>query len=156
VMGVRLLLQQAITASLKLPPGPGSEEGELLLLDKATVVFVCFLKETKEEAVKKAARAVLSVKLTEEEEGAKRISVSSSQCQVLVVPQATLGGKLKHNSLQYHGNVSPGEGEHFYRMFCQELTCCLGEDRVRVGQYGARQVLSMETNGPFSHVLDIS
>ena len=26
---------------------------------------------------------------------------------------------------------------------------------VKVGMFGARQVLSMETNGPYSHVIDI-
>ena len=27
--------------------------------------------------------------------------------QVLVVPQATLGGRVKGKSLQYHGNIAP-------------------------------------------------
>jgi D-tyrosyl-tRNA(Tyr) deacylase len=106
---------------------------------------------------------VMTVKLSEgEEEGGKRMDVLTAGGEVLVVPQATLGGKLKGNSLQYHHNVKPVEGAELYRVFCEELREGMGEQgvvmeegMVKEGQYGARQVLSMETNGPYSHAFDI-
>ena len=71
--------------------------------------------------------------------------------------QATLGGKLKGNSVQYHNNIKPNEGETLYNLFCDELT---GQSEgvggeVKRGIWGARQVVSMETNGPYSHMFDI-
>ena len=85
------------------------------------------------------------------------------------MPQATLGGKLKGNSVQYHGNMGQEEGQRLYHLFCIQVLLLLlllilhllqlkqelGEERVREGQYGARQVLSMVTNGPYSHTFDI-
>jgi len=150
-MSVRLLVQQVVGAKLVLPGG-----GEELKIEKGCVVFVCFLKEVTEDLVRKAARVVMGVKLSEVEEGEKRKGVVNAKGEVLIVPQATLGGKLKGNSVQYHHNIHPGEGKEMYKLFCQEVKQAMGEEMmVKEGQYGARQVLSMETNGPFSHIFDI-
>ena len=114
------------------------------------------------------------VKLSEREEseGAKRVSVTETGGDILVIPQATLGqqrsfvttltthsvplgGKLKGSSVQYHQNIKAGEGETLYRQFCQGLSEGGGGGEVRTGVYGARQRVNMQTNGPFSHVFDI-
>ena len=151
-MCVRLLVQQVVSAKLVLP---GDTE---IRIGKGVVVFVCFLKGVTEDLVRKAGRVVMTVKLSEgeEEEGGKRVDVLTAGGEVLVVPQATLGGKLKGNSLQYHHNVKPVEGAELYRVFCEVLREGREEEgMVKEGQYGARQVLSMETNGPYSHAFDI-
>jgi D-Tyr-tRNAtyr deacylase len=158
-MVVRVLLQQAASASLQLPPEDGAE-GEVRTVGgsapgQATVCFVCFLKEATEEAVRKAARAVMSVRLTEPEAGGRRTSLAAGPGEVLVVPQATLGGRLKGSGVQYHGNIEPAAGGELYRLFLGELEGGLGRDRVRAGRYGARQLLSTVTTGPYSHAFDI-
>lgn len=76
--------------------------------------------------------------------------------KVLVVPQATLGGRVKGKSLQYHGNIAPQAGAQLYSTFVKELEEVLGEERVRSGTYGARQVLSTTTTGPYTHSFDIA
>ena len=72
-MVVRVLLQQAISASLRLPPLDETEEVVLEVggdgVGQATVCFVCFMSEANEEMVAKAVKAVTSVKLTEVKEG---------------------------------------------------------------------------------------
>ena len=64
---------------------------------------------------------------------------------------------MKGSSVQYHNNVKPNEGETLYTLFCDELLSqsegAGGE--VKRGLWGARQVVSMETNGPYSHMFDI-
>ena len=85
---------------------------------QATVCFVCFMGEATEEMVAKAVKVVTSVKLTEVKEGERRVPLTSSNTSVLVVPQATLGGRLKGNSVQYHGNVKVEDGARLYDMFC--------------------------------------
>ena len=160
-MVVRVLLQQAISASLRLPPLDETEEVVLEVggdgAGQATVCFVCFMSEANEEMVAKAVKAVTSVKLTEVKEGEKRVALTSSATsEVLVVPQATLGGRLKGNSVQYHGNVKVEEGARLYEVFCAGLVEKLGEERVKRGRFGARQILSTDTSGPYSHTFDIS
>ena len=160
-MVVRVLLQQAISASLRLPPLDETEEVVLEVggdgAGQATVCFVCFISEANEEMVAKAVKAVTSVKLTEVHEGEKRVALTSSATsEVLVVPQATLGGRLKGNSVQYHGNVKLEAGARLYEVFCAGLVEKLGEGRVKRGRFGARQILSTDTSGPYSHTFDIS
>ena len=160
-MVVRVLLQQAISASLRLPPLDETEEVVLEVggegAGQATVCFVCFMSEANEVMVAKAVKAVTSVKLTEVKEGEKRVALTSSPTsEVLVVPQATLGGRLKGNSVQYHGNVKVEAGARLYEVFCAGLVEKLGEARVKRGRFGARQILSTDTSGPYSHTFDIS
>ena len=48
------------------------------------------------------------------------------------------------------------DGARLYDMFCSSLAEKLGEARVMRGRFGARQILSTITNGPYSHTFDIS
>ena len=136
-----------------------------------------------EECVLKAAKTVRKVKLSEQDEegdgattGGKRMNINDVGGDILIIPQvrgqlfkskgrkcftnmilqATLGGKLKGNSVQYHNNIKPTEGDQYYRLFCDNLSQnCDSGGSVQTGVWGARQVVSMETNGPFSHTFDI-
>ena len=62
---------------------------------------------------------------------------------------------MKGNSVQYHNNVKPSEGQALYNLFCDELTKQSQGGEVKRGIWGARQVVSMDTNGPYSHMFDI-
>lgn len=117
-----------------------------------------------EESVAKAASVVTKLKLSEgngssEHRNGKRQTIGSIAGDILIIPQATLGGKLKGSSVQYHQNIKPSEGEKYYQQFCDliEHSHCKDRDGVDVkcGVWGARQVLNMDTNGPYSHVFDI-
>jgi len=140
---IKMVVQQCLKASLRLPDD--CEAG----IGRGMVVFVCFKQGAREEDAAKAAEVALAAKLCEVVGESKRVSVVDALGEVLVVPQATLGGKLKGKALQYHGNVNKDEGEALYAHFVATLSSRLAV--VRSGSYGARQVLSLETNGPFTH-----
>jgi len=142
-------MQQCTSASLRLP------SDEVINIATGLVVFVCFNKAAEESHATKAGEVVSKVKLSEMEGESKRKSVKDTGGDVLVIPQATLGGKLKGSSVQYHGNIQPQQGRELYGAFCAELTRLLPEANIRCGEYGARQVLSMQTNGPYSHCFDV-
>ncbi|XP_066027211.1 putative D-tyrosyl-tRNA(Tyr) deacylase 2 [Pocillopora verrucosa] len=77
--------------------------------------------------------------------------------------KATLGGE-KGRSVQYHSNISKDEGTVFYEKLitlCEETVQTNSTNlpdsppkKVKHGTYGNRQVLNVETNGPFTHVFD--
>lgn len=106
-------------------------------------------------------KCVLSAQLSETGEG-KRVSVLELPGNVLIIPQATLGGSLKGKRMQYHRNIDKGEGASLYADFVslcrtalQETVCsqeagCV----VQAGTYGNRQVFSCDTNGPYTHLLE--
>lgn len=81
---------------------------------------------------------------------------------LLIVPQATLGGKAKGRGMQYHNNISKEDGLRLYAHFvslCEKelLAAAAGteaEVTVKHGTYGNRQVLKLDTNGPYTHVME--
>ena len=165
---VKLVIQQCLSARLKLPrdseEGPESAQ-KTLEIARGMVVFVCFLKGAETADAVRAAKTVLGVKLCEAEADAdnpstktKRSDVLGAGGDLLVVPQATLGGKLKGKSLQYHDNIAKDEGIALYDSFNAELKSGVSQSsgsRVESGIYGARQILNVDTNGPFTHVFEL-
>lgn len=126
-------------------------------IGRGMVVFVCFFEKATEETVDKLSKNVANVRLSENEAG-RRVSICDIQGDILIVPQATLGGKLKGKIMQYHMNIEKGFGEALYHKFCKQLRSSVekvSSGNVKCGVYGARQVLSMDTNGPFTHIIEV-
>ena len=167
---VKLVLQQCLSARLRLP----SED--VLEIGPGVVAFVCFRQGADEEVAARAAEVVASARLCETDADGKRVSAAEARRDVLVVPPATLGGKLKGAAVQYHGNVGKGEGLALYECFCRTLKAKLDlakgdkasateeaaattssnrTNRCECGVYGAGQVLSTDTNGPYTHVFEL-
>jgi len=75
---------------------------------------------------------------------------------ILVVPQASLGGKVKGKNLQYHALIDKEEGSKLYdymiQLFVQKLQADDSKKaQVKSGSYGNRQGLKFETAGPYTH-----
>ena len=66
---------------------------------------------------------LLNVKLSETENG-KHVSVLDLPGNILIIPQATLGGRVKGRSMQYHSNSGKEEGLELYSQF---VTLCKKE-----------------------------
>ena len=81
---------------------------------------------------------------------------------ILIIPQATLGGRVKGRSMQYHCNSGKEEGLELYSQFVnlckKELAanskCAEAGVVVKHGTYGSRQVLKLDTNGPYTHLIE--
>ena len=120
-------------------------------LTKAVFYFYIFL-----------VKSIVNAKLSETDDG-NHVSIIDLPGDVLVIPQATLGGKLKGKAFQYHCNVSKDKGEELYNYFLLSLQQTLNSNSKWVangcklfsGTYGIRQVYSTQTNGPYSHVIEI-
>ena len=97
-----------------------------------------------------------------EDDRGKFVSVLDLPGDILIVPQATLGGNLKGKVMQYHRNINKEDGLKLYSAFVQQCeeasrnsSKCLEHNKtVKFGTYGNRQVLSIVTNGPFTHHLE--
>lgn len=104
---------------------------------------------------------LLNVKVSETENG-KHVSILDLPGNILIIPQATLGGKVKGRNMQYHSNSGKEEGLELYSQFvtlCEkELAanskCAEAGVVVKHGTYGNRQVLKLDTNGPYTHLIE--
>ena len=109
-----------------------------------------------------SAKMALSVRLSEGDNG-KLTSVVDLPGDVLIIPQATLGGTAKGKVMQYHKNIAKEEGMRLYEEFVSIFQktyeksdkCLAAGTIVRYGTYGNRQVFSCQTNGPYTHLIEI-
>nr|KAG5712888.1 hypothetical protein BaRGS_007485 [Batillaria attramentaria] len=62
------------------------------------------------------AKLALTVRLSESDDG-KLVSVIDLPGDVLIIPQATLGGTVKGKVMQYHKNIAKDEGLQLYSEF---------------------------------------
>lgn len=104
----------------------------------------------------------MNVRLSELEENERRVSILDQPGSILIVPQATLGGRMKGRAIQYHHNINKDKGFELYNRFIELCKTYASENprwkqsgcRVEAGTYGIRQVYSSETNGPFLHIIE--
>ncbi|KAJ6644720.1 hypothetical protein lerEdw1_013619 [Lerista edwardsae] len=157
----RALLQQCLSARLQVqPPEPGCE-AQWVEIQRGLIIYVCFFRGASEEIVPKMVNTLLNVKLSETE-GGKYVSILDLPGNVLIIPQATLGGKLKGRSMQYHANIEKERGMALYstlvalceRELMGRARCVEAGVALKHGTYGNRQVLKVDTNGPFTHLIE--
>ncbi|XP_062974962.1 D-aminoacyl-tRNA deacylase 2 [Elgaria multicarinata webbii] len=157
----RAVLQQCLHARLQVKPAEPGSEAEWVEIQRGLIIYVCFFKGASEEIIPQMVNTLMHVKLSETE-GGKYVSVLDLPGNILIIPQATLGGKLKGRRMQYHSNIEKEMGLDLYSQFViqceQELAantkCAEVGTVLRHGTYGNRQVLKVDTNGPFTHMIE--
>ena len=158
---VKLLIQQCNSAKLQVKPCSveGANDEECVSIGRGVVVYVSFLKPATIESVHRAANMTLNVKLSYDEATGKLQSALDTNSDVLIVPQACLGGKLKGKTFQYHNLLAKEDSQALYQAYidqCKQLIATTSSTgSLQHGTYGIRQILSVVTNGPFTHVIDV-
>ncbi|XP_033112203.1 D-aminoacyl-tRNA deacylase 2-like [Anneissia japonica] len=156
----RIIMQRCLSARLQVKPSSNDSDAEWVNIAEGCVVYICFLKGATLETVEKMASIVLNVKLSETAD--KNVSILDLPGSLLIIPQATLGGKVKGKTMQYHYNIEKHAGLGLYTEFvrlCRQAmeSSVIGKEAgctVKHGTYGNRQVLSVETNGPYTHYFE--
>ncbi|KAM3594851.1 uncharacterized protein V6R79_014985 [Siganus canaliculatus] len=157
----RTVLQQCLRATLQVKPAEEQSEAQFVQIDRGMVIYICFFKGATEDILPKMVSSLLNIRLSESDSG-KMVSVLALPGSVLIVPQATLGGRSKGRAMQYHNNISKEDGLQLYDRFVslceQEVAAasatCDTEVTVKHGTYGNRQVLKLDTNGPYTHLME--
>lgn len=157
----RTVLQQCLQARLQVKPADEHSEAQFVQIDRGMVIYICFFKGATDDILPKMVSTLLNLRLCESASG-KMLSVLELPGSLLIVPQATLGGKVKGRAMQYHNNISKEEGLQLYSAFvslCEkELTAAAAgssaDVTVKHGTYGNRQVLKLDTNGPYTHLME--
>ncbi|XP_045172162.2 D-aminoacyl-tRNA deacylase 2-like [Mercenaria mercenaria] len=157
----RVILQQCLSAKLMIQPRTDTQEEQHVEIGRGLIVYICFLKGATDDMVERMVKTVLTACLSETETD-KLVSVLDLPGDVLIIPQATLGGNLKGKRMQYHRNINKEDGLNLYSKFVQLCTLYMSQSVkckehhkvVEAGTYGNRQVFSTQTNGPYTHALE--
>ncbi|CAH8509904.1 unnamed protein product [Schistosoma bovis] len=145
--------------SAKLLVEEGSSE---TTINKGLIAYVAFLKDCSDEVLHKIAETICTVRLISDSNDKLR-SVIDSPCDLLIVPQFCLSGKLKGKCFQYHTAVPKVAAESLYSRLVKSCDTFLRSSatwlskscKLSYGTFGIRQILSIETNGPFTHVVEL-
>ncbi|XP_070699071.1 D-aminoacyl-tRNA deacylase 2-like [Pempheris klunzingeri] len=151
----RAVLQQCLQARLQVKPAEELSEAQFVQIERGMVIYVCFFKGATDDILPKMVSTLLNLRLCESDSG-KLVSVLELPGSLLVVPQATLGGKSKGRAMQYHNNINKEDGLRLYGEFVSLCEKELSGANVTVkhGTYGNRQVLKLDTNGPYTHLME--
>jgi D-Tyr-tRNAtyr deacylase/predicted esterase len=122
------------------------------------IIGLCFLKGASAQGgtVRKAVQTFLSMPIGEKEgQGAGKLAgtpctiAEAGANEVMVVPQASLAGKMKNKRMQYHNACKKDLGEELYHDFCEVMAKEL--EVVKHGTYGNTQGLKLSAAcGPFT------
>merc|ERR1711973_766988 len=115
------VLQQCLAAKLMVKPATDSSCAQYVQIKRGVVIFVCFLKGATADVIPKMVKSLCEVKLSYCEETKKRVSILDLPGDILIVPQATLGGRMKGKAIQYHNNVSKELGQQLYSDFVSQI-----------------------------------
>ncbi|XP_075699963.1 D-aminoacyl-tRNA deacylase 2 [Rhinoderma darwinii] len=160
-VAARVVLQQCVHAKLQVRPHDENSHAEWVEIKRGMVVYVCFFKGSTKDLIPKIVSSLLNVKLSESDSG-KHVSITELPGDVLIVPQATLGGRSKGRCMQYHSNAGKEQGMELYGLLIAQCQKELESHpqwsesgaALLYGTYGNRQVLKLDTNGPYTHLLE--
>ncbi|KAL9654982.1 hypothetical protein ABK040_008770 [Willaertia magna] len=150
-MPVKVVLQNVNNASLLID----NKDEWKSIENKGVILFVSFLKDTTSEEVTKIVKLIFESKIIPIENGKESI-LNFEKFDIMIVPQASLAGKLKNKQMQYHSLIDKELGKQLYEQFvreCKELVKA-GSTLVE-GTYGNRQGLKFESDGPYSHIIEL-
>eukprot|EP00760_Papus_ankaliazontas_P004283 PhM_4_TR11773/c0_g1_i1/m.25418 len=148
------------------------------------VLYVSFLQGATAENVTTAVTSLLSTKIfsfdipSDPSVRVPTVSVGERKVDVLVIPQASIAGKIKGKAIQYHGQAPKEDTQKMYEAFCAQLrhglgavlesdangvplvggsgeaAAAAGQPIVVSGTFGNRQALKMDSPGPMTHFFE--
>lgn len=192
-MSVRLVLQGVDQVSLLV-----DNESKYVRAGRGVLIYVAFLKDgevdnVSEAQIEKAVHTLLHTKIFTHLCPERMVTGPQALCDhphvdLVIVPQASLGGKAKGTGVQFHQLLDKDKSQKAYETFCHLMRIGRGVDeetvdrngvklpavaaarpdivaqdsnwikyegRVLSGTFGNRQGLKMESDGPFTHYLEI-
>eukprot|EP00299_Pterocystis_sp_00344_P007106 c2138_g1_i1.p1 GENE.c2138_g1_i1~~c2138_g1_i1.p1 ORF type:complete len:160 (-),score=31.05 c2138_g1_i1:51-530(-) len=154
--GVRTVVQACQSAKILL-----DNVNQWGTVGRGCVIYVSFSKGAEPTDVEQAAKTLMQGRLftdlQSEDERPKPISVNEmpNEFDILIIPQASMGGNLKSKSMQYHSNVDKETGRALYDLFVTSIQANAEGKTVLAGVYGNRQGLELISHGPHTYVFDL-
>ncbi|KAH3759806.1 D-aminoacyl-tRNA deacylase 2 [Pelomyxa schiedti] len=116
--GVRTVVQQVESAELSLDAG-ATQWGAI---ERGIIVYVCFLKSATTESVHRAVEAISSAQICFNPVTNGNESIIAVKGDVMIIPQASMAGKLKSNVAQYHSLIEKQSGLRLFNEFISSFS----------------------------------
>jgi len=134
-------------------------ENDWVSVGPGIIVYVAFGLQATSDVFPALVQSVLEFPSQWDAVNQKKISVQEAKGSILIIPQASLLGKLKQKKVQYHGLIDKDAGLQLYKVLVDLFTTVVGKQeadstKVVAGVYGNRQGLKMDSSGPNTHQFD--
>eukprot|EP01130_Rhizamoeba_saxonica_P015803 TRINITY_DN7149_c0_g1_i1.p1 TRINITY_DN7149_c0_g1~~TRINITY_DN7149_c0_g1_i1.p1 ORF type:complete len:153 (-),score=15.05 TRINITY_DN7149_c0_g1_i1:596-1054(-) len=125
---------------------------------KGIIVYVAFLKQANKELFESIIVQISNMRICWDPVQQSKVSVSEAGLDVLIVPQASLGGKLKSSRPQYHSLIDKVTGAELYEDFVDQWRNYIQANGGNVynGTYSNRQGLRITSQGPNTHAFEFN
>ncbi|KAL0477503.1 hypothetical protein AKO1_010866, partial [Acrasis kona] len=140
----RVLIQRVQKASLLI-----NNVDQWSNINEGVIIFVSFLKGATIEQIPDIVQNLFQIKCYKQ-----GLSLTDASCDIMIVPQASLGGKPKQKSVQFHNLVDKSQAEPIYLSFCDHVKSKTKSTFVQ-GTYGNNQGLKIESDGPYTHFFEL-
>ena len=144
---MRAVVQRVDRASVKVD---GETVGQC---GKGFLVFLCVMENDTENEVDLICRKIVNMRIFEDENGKINRSLSDVGGEMLVISQFTLAANCVHgNRPDFLSAAKPDEAIRLFDLFVD--TARRTVPHIGTGVFGAHMDVSIESNGPFTIILD--
>ena len=182
-MPIRIILQRIKSAQLLIngksfrEDNERKEEDVWIKCGEGSLIYIAFLRGTTDEEIKCLINKIFSnplfrtIRNSSKKHEMKCDNDTKNETDILIVPQFSLGGKLKSGKqgAQYNSSEKPDIARVHYQSFCEGLRKKNEQNQINkkqreknlnvnlyCGVFGNRQGLKIESDGPFTHSFDIN
>lgn len=156
----RLVFQRCKSAKLLLSEGKLEGESDHVSINEGLIVYIAFLGDISPK-LQKLVEIICTTQMCKK--NGQYVSVLDFPCDLLLIPHFCLGGRLKGKRFQYHSLVTKAEAERYFKLVHESCSAFAASHpqwassghHVHAGTYGIRQNLSVHSNGPFTHIVEI-
>eukprot|EP00026_Physarum_polycephalum_P017589 Phypoly_transcript_18858.p1 GENE.Phypoly_transcript_18858~~Phypoly_transcript_18858.p1 ORF type:complete len:165 (+),score=12.60 Phypoly_transcript_18858:93-587(+) len=112
----RIVIQQVENADLLVDNVDKWEH-----IDKGIIIYVCFLQAMVVSDVEKIVKDILESNIAYSAIAQKLIPPLSAGSDIMIIPQASMAGKIKDKKLQFHTLVGKADGQIIYETFVKTV-----------------------------------
>ncbi|KAF0982057.1 hypothetical protein FDP41_011918 [Naegleria fowleri] len=151
----RVILQNITSANLLMN---NVDEWKSTVNNRGVVLYLSFMKGCTSEDVSKIVKQILQSKSISTGLDSKQAICELDNFDIVIVPQASIAGKLKDKNFQYYQLIDKDTGLQLYEHFVKEVHSMMTgrEGNVIIsGTYGNRQGLQFSSDGPYCHIFEV-
>lgn len=147
---MKAIVQRVKSASVNIPDENYSEK-----IAKGLLILLGIKTGDTEEDVNFVADKCCNLRIFEDDENKMNKSVDDVFGEILVISQFTIYGEtVKGNRPSFIEAARPEEAIPLYNKFISRVRMNLGEEKVKVGIFGAMMVIELVNYGPVTVIVE--
>ena len=147
---MKAIVQRVKSASVNIPDENYSEK-----IAKGLLILLGIKTGDTEEDVNFVADKCYNLRIFEDDENKMNKSVDDVFGEILVISQFTIYGEtVKGNRPSFIEAARPEEAIPLYNKFISRVRMNLGEEKVKVGIFGAMMVIELVNYGPVTVIVE--